>query len=197
MKKPLKAKTPQGMRFSDCLTWPQAAQIATNRLSTPKVTGYRPKAQTRGAPPPRADALIASTLSPSAPAQPIAERGTSAARQERTAPRWRRRPRRGASRLSASPWGRRSRSARRAAAPARGAGSRRRLDQSNASTKPRTSDRTSQATSGLKSIMPTGGRIRRIGSNEPVGQHHDGRASTAGRARSRTTRRSPARRARS
>ena len=35
-KKPLKAKTPQGTRFSGCLTWPQAAQIATNRLSDPR-----------------------------------------------------------------------------------------------------------------------------------------------------------------
>src|SRR5215211_7573815 len=35
MKKPLKAKTLEGMRFSVCLTWPQAAQIATNEIVGP------------------------------------------------------------------------------------------------------------------------------------------------------------------
>ena len=51
MKKPLKAKTPQGTRFSDCLTWPQAAQIATKRLSDdrkvmqPAAFGYGLEAQ--------------------------------------------------------------------------------------------------------------------------------------------------------
>ena len=40
---------------------------------------------------------------------------------------------------------------------------RRWIDQRYDSTKPRTSVRTSQATSGLKSSMPTGGRMRRIG----------------------------------
>jgi hypothetical protein len=40
---------------------------------------------------------------------------------------------------------------------------RRWIDQRYDSTKPRTRVRTSQATSGLKSSMPTGGRMRRIG----------------------------------
>ena len=63
------AKTPQGMRFSGCLTWPQAAQIATNELFDPgKVTGGsrrgKPRQIRAGDRPPRGRSLRSRSPSP-------------------------------------------------------------------------------------------------------------------------------------